>query len=176
MFTKAQKEQQVKEIQEKLGKSCMIILTEYQGMKVGSLNGLRRKLKKEANSEYKVYKNTLIKRALEEGNPILQDENNLKGPNGIVFSYEDPAATAKVLYEIAKDDKLLKIKLGVMDNKILDADELETLSKLPSRTELLGMVAATMQAPISGMVNVCAGVIRGFINCVNEVKKQKEQA
>jgi large subunit ribosomal protein L10 len=108
--------------------------------------------------------------------PLLQEEQNLNGPNGIVFSYEDPAATAKVLYAAAKDDKALKIKIGVMDNKILNVAELETLSKLPSRQELLGQVAATMQAPISGFVNVCAGVIRGFVNCVNEVKKQKEQA
>jgi len=175
MFTRAQKEQQVVEIKERLDKSCMVILTEYQGMKVKSLNGLRRKLKKEAASEYKVYKNTLIKRALEESNPLLEDNKNLKGPNGIVFSYEDPAATAKALYEVAKEDKSLKIKIGVMDNKILSPAELETLSKLPSRDELLGQVAATMQAPISGFVKVCAGVIRGFVNCVNEVKKQKEE-
>ena len=72
-----------------------------------------------------------------------------------------------------KNDKF-KLKIGLMGDRILTRKDLDALSKLPSREVMLATLLGTMKAPISGMVNVCAGVIRGFVNCVNEVKKQKE--
>ena len=174
MLTRKQKEAMVTDIKKKIEKANMIIVTEYQGMTVGEISELRKKLKLEANAEYKVYKNTLVKRALPDDNPLLEDENILTGPNGLVFAYDDPVAPAKVIVEIAKKNEKFKIKKGVLDNKVLTVEEIKTLSELPGREEMLAIVLATMQAPISGFVNVCAGVIRGFVNVLNEIKKQKE--
>ncbi|MDD2717129.1 MAG: 50S ribosomal protein L10 [Candidatus Wallbacteria bacterium] len=173
MFNKKQKSDNVEQIRTKLQKSNLLIIAEYQGMTVENLNLLRNRLRKESKSEYTVYKNTLFKLALGKDSPLAKDEY-LTGPNGIVFSYGDQARTAKIVTEISEKNDKFKLKIGLMGDRILTRKDLEALSKLPSREVMLATLLCTMKAPISGMVNVCAGVIRGFVNCVNEVKKQKE--
>ncbi|MDD5089690.1 MAG: 50S ribosomal protein L10 [Candidatus Wallbacteria bacterium] len=174
MQSKKQKADLLDQIKEKLSRSKMIMLAEYQGMTVEQISELRRKLKTSCQSEYKVYKNTFVRKALDKDNPLLSKEDLLSGPNGLIFSYGDPASTAKVVSECAGKFSKLKIKAGVLQNRLLSAADIDSLSKLPSRDILLAQVLGTMQAPITGFVTVCSGVIRGFVNCVSEIKKQKE--
>lgn len=175
-MNKNQKTEQIENIKEKVSRCKMMIVAEYQGMNVESISNLRRRLRKEAASEYVVFKNTLLKKVLPESSALLKDPKLLKGPNGIVFSYDDPAKTAKVVTEVAGKLPKFVVKGGVLGDRKLNMAQIEALSKLPPREVVLAQVLGGMKAPITGFVTVCSGVIRGFVNCINEIKKNKEEA
>lgn len=134
----AKKQEVVDEITSKVKDSASSVLFEYQGLTVGETMELRRKLR-ESGSEYKVYKNTLVKRALDSLNINMSDE--LNGPKAIAFG-TDAIAPIKVLGDFAKDHPALVIKIGYVDGNVTDQATLMTLSKLPSRDQLLTMFAA----------------------------------
>ena len=167
------KETVVAELADKLKANTSVVLTEYQGLTVAEISELRSKLRP-LKCEYKVVKNTLTKRAL---NNLKLDEFSqfFTGPSAIAIDNTDPVATAKVLVDFSKEHNKLKVKAGLMDGKILSLDDIKNLASLPSREVLLSKVFGTMQAPISGFVNVLAGTIRSFYNVVNAIKENKEK-
>lgn len=127
----------INEIAEKTKNSSSVVIFEYQGLTVEDTNRLRRLLK-ENNSEFKIYKNTLAKRAFDSLKIEMSEE--FKGPKAIAFS-EDSIAPIKVLYDFAKKNKALVVKTGIVDGEITDETKLEELSKIPSREGLLTMLA-----------------------------------
>lgn len=127
----------VKEIAEKMKNASTYVFFEYRGLTVAETNELRRKLR-ETDSEFKIYKNTLSKRALESLNINIDDE--LNGPKAIAFG-SDSVAPIKVLSDFAKDHKALELKVGVVDGEIADKAMLEKLAAIPSREGLLTMFA-----------------------------------
>lgn len=167
-----QKKEVVKELKDKLNGSKATILTDYRGLDVAEITELRRQLR-EAGVEYKVVKNTLTRIAAKDaGYDFLEDY--LVGPTAIAFS-EDPVAPAKVLSNFAKEHKDLELKAGMLDGKLLDKDAIKQLADLPSREVLLARVLAGMQAPISGLVNVLNGPLRGLVYALQAIKDKKEQ-
>ena len=168
------KKQIVEDLKEKFATTKVVIVTDYKGLNVAQMTELRRKLN-EANVEYKVVKNTLLKRA-SEGTDAKLLTDVFKGPSGIAFSFDDPVAPAKVLTQFAKDNDKLEIKAGVMDGKIMDLDTITALSKLPSREELLAQVLSAMNAVPAGLVRALADVPRRMVNVLNAIKDQKEAA
>ena len=138
--TKEKKQNIVKEITEKIKNSKSIVFFEYKGLKDEEIYNLRKKLKNN-NSEIKIYKNTLTKRALEKLNINL--EECVIGPNAIAFS-EDEVFGIKTLKEISKSNENLKIKGGIIDNEITDLETLNKLALIPSREGLLTMLAGSM--------------------------------
>ena len=168
------KKQIVEDLKEKFATTKVVIVTDYKGLNVAQMTELRRKLN-EANVEYKVVKNTLLKRA-SEGTDAKLLTDVFKGPSGIAFSFDDPVAPAKVLTQFAKDNDKLEIKAGVMDGKIMDLDAITALSKLPSREELLAQVLSAMNAVPAGLVRALADVPRRMVNVLNAIKDQKEAA
>ena len=131
------KQEIINEIADKTKNSNSVILFEYQGLTVEDTNNLRRTLK-ENDSEFKIYKNTLVKRAFDSLKIDLDDE--LKGPKAIAFS-EDAIAPIKVLYDFAKKNDSLVVKTGLVDGEITDEEKLRQLSTIPSREGLLTMLA-----------------------------------
>lgn len=127
----------VEEITDKMKNASSYILFEYRGLTVSETNELRRKLR-ESGSEYKVYKNTLTKRALDSLN-INMDEH-LNGPKAIAFG-SDEVAPIKALSEFAKNHPALEVKIGVVGGEIADRDTLSRLASIPSREGLLTMFA-----------------------------------
>ena len=95
----------------------------------------------------------------------------LAGPTAIGMSFEDPVTAAKLLNGFAKDHEMLKLRGAILEGKLLDVDGVKALAELPSREELLARVVGTMQAPISGMVNVLAGTIRGLVTVLERIKE-----
>ena len=93
----------------------------------------------------------------------------------MAFSAEDPVAPAKILNDFSKDHKALEIKAGILDGKVIALDEVKALAELPSREELLAKLVGSMQAPISGLVNVLQGTIRNFVYTLEAVRQKKEQ-
>ncbi|MGG3522628.1 50S ribosomal protein L10 [Bacillus pseudomycoides] len=143
------KQQVVTEIAEKLRESKSTIVVDYRGLTVAEATELRKNLR-EAGVEFKVYKNSLTRRAAESVEMAELNEF-LTGPNAIAFSNEDVIAPAKVLNDFAKDHEALEIKAGVIEGKLVSLDEVKAIATLPSREGLLSMLLSVLQAPMRGL-------------------------
>ena len=143
------KQQVVTEIADKLRESKSTIVVDYRGLTVSEVTELRKNLR-EAGVEFKVYKNSLTRRAAESAEMAELNEF-LTGPNAIAFSNEDVVAPAKVLNDFAKDHEALEIKAGVIEGKLVTLDEVKAIATLPSREGLLSMLLSVLQAPIRNL-------------------------
>ena len=136
----------VEDVTARLKAAEAVFVCEYRGLSVGQLAALRVELRK-AGGEFKVFKNTLARRAaVDTGNSALVDL--LVGPSALTFVSGDAAATAKALKEFSKNNPLLVIKGGVLAGKALAAKDVEALADLPSREVLLAQLAGAIQAPL----------------------------
>lgn len=142
-----QKEEEVKLLAEKLKDAKLVLLTDYRGITVDSVTSLRNTLR-DTKSEYKVIKNNIVKRALNANGENGLD-SVLVGPTAVVISEEDYVDPLKAIYKFSKDNDFYKIKGGIIEGKVMSLDEIITLAKLPSRQELLGMLAGALLGNIS---------------------------
>ena len=169
-----QKKQFVQELKQRLGKCCVAILTDYKGLDVQTMTELRAKFR-EANIEYQVIKNTMLRLA-SEGTDIEVIKDSFKGPSAIALSYEDPVAPAKILTEFTKTNDKLEIKIGVMNGKVLDFAAIKALSDLPSREQLLATLLSAMNGVPRALVTALGDVPRRMVNVLQAIKEQKEAA
>lgn len=144
-----QKKQIVDEISDKFKSAQTAVVVDYRGLTVAEVTELRKQLR-EAGIEFKVYKNTLTRRAVEAAELTGLNES-LTGPNAIAFSNEDVVAPAKILNDFAKKHEALEIKAGVIEGNVASADEIKALAELPSREGLLSMLLSVLQAPIRNL-------------------------
>ena len=142
-----QKKEEVTKLAERMKEAKIILLTDYRGINVADVTGLRTELRK-SNSEYRVIKNNIIRRAFAEPKIEGLDEL-LVGPTAVVMNNDDYLETAKAIYNYSKDNDFYKIKGGVIDGKVMTAEEIITLAKLPSRETLLSMLAGALLGNIS---------------------------
>ncbi len=146
----------VEEIATKLKDAQSAVIVEYRGLSVAEVTELRRNLRDE-DVEFKVYKNTLVRRATEStGYEELNAQ--LTGPNAIAFGHSDAVAPARVLAKFAKDHEALVIKAGVVEGKVLDVEEIKEISKLPNREGMYSMLLGMLQAPVSKFARVVKAV------------------
>lgn len=169
-----QKQKIVEELAEKFKKSKVLIVTDYKGLNVTTLNDLRRKLR-ESDIEYRVVKNTLLARASDDTD-VSKIKDSFKGPSAIAMSFEDPVAPAKVLTKFAEENKKLEIKIGVMGNRVLSLDDIKVLSSLPAREVVLARLLSAMNAVPTGLVSALSNIPRKMINVIQAIKEQKEAA
>lgn len=163
----------VAEIKERIEKSQVVIMSKYIGINAAQATSLRSKLRG-GNVEYKVYKNTLGKRALDELGLGAAAEY-LQGPTAWAFC-EDPVSPAKVLKEFNKDVPLVEMNGGILDGKAVSKSQLEALADLPSREQLIAQVVGVLAAPMRNAVGVLSAVPRDFVNVIEAIKKKKEEA
>lgn len=142
-----QKQLIIDEISEKVKNSKTFVVFNNNGLNVSELTELRRKLK-ENDSEVKIYKNTLVKRALKPLNIDLDDEFN--GPKAIAFG-TDALAPIKVVSNFAKEHPALEIKVGYTDGEIIDINKLQALASVPGRQELLTMLAGALMGQVRNL-------------------------
>ena len=146
----AKKQEVVNEITDKVKTSNSVVFFEYRGLSVSEMTELRRKLR-ENDSDVKVYKNTLAKRALDALNFDMEGE--LHGPKAMAYG-NDTIAPIKVLSEFSKNHPALEIKIGIVDGEITHIDTLNQLATLPSREQLLTMVAAGLMGTVRDL-SIC---------------------
>ena len=139
-----EKQQIVEDLRDRFSKSAIIVLTDYKGLDVATMNELRRRLRAE-EIEYRVVKNTMLIRASADNDGDLI-KDFFKGPSAVALGYDDPTTPAKVLVQFAKDHEQLEIKVGVMSGKVLDPTAIKALAKLPSREVLLGQLLSALNA------------------------------
>ena len=178
MAVTAKKQEIVAGLKEKLTTAKGAVLTSYKGLTVAQDTELRRALR-EAGVSYHVVKNTMTRIAAKEAG-LDELAEHLEGTTALAVSTEDAVAPAKVICEFIKKNKLdetevLTIKAGLVDGKVIDLAEIKALASLPSREVLIAKLLGSMQAPISGTVNVLQGVIRNAVYVLEAVRKQKEE-
>ena len=168
-----QKKVIVVELAEKFKEAKAYVLADYRGITVEQDTALRNALRK-AGVEYKVIKNTLAKLALKEIGVEGLDEH-LFGPTAFAMSTTDVIAPAKVMSEFAKKYEKLEIKAGVVEGKTIDAKGVAALAELPSKEVLIARVLGSLNAPITGFVNVLNGNLRGLVCALSAIHDQKAQ-
>ena len=163
-----EKQTQVSELAEKIKTAKVVLLTDYRGINVEDVTKLRKDLRN-IKSDYKVIKNNIIKRALEE-NKIEGLDQYLEGPTSVALSYEGYSEAAKILADYAKDnEEIFKIKVGIVDGEIIDAKAVIELANMPSREVLISKMLGSMKSPISGLVNVLNGNISALVRTLGAI-------
>ena len=161
----------VAEMKEKLESAQGAVLVGFTGLTVADVTKLRRKFR-EGGVEYKVIKNTLTRIAADElGYDGL--DSHLEGPTALAYSAEDAVAPAKILKAFIKET--LTVKAGLVDGQVIDAAAVNALADLPSREELIAKLLGSMQAPVSGLVNVLQGNIRNVVYALEAVRAKKAE-
>ncbi len=158
-----QKKEEVKKLAEEMKEAKLILLTEYRGINVTDDTTLRKDLRN-AGAKYTIIKNNITKRALAECKIEGLDEK-LEGPTAVLISSEDYLEPSKIIYNFMKNNEYYKIKGGVIEGKVMTAEEIITLAKLPSRETLLSMLAGALLGNISKIAVA-----------LDQVRIQKEEA
>lgn len=140
------------EIKEKVDKAVSMVLLKYNGIDAEKETQLRKHLT-ENNVDYKVYKNTTIRFAV-DGTKFDEIKKDLEGPTAVAFSYDDPTAAARNLYDIVKDCEALELKAGVVEGVYYDKQGILEVAKIPSRETLLSKLLGSMQSPIASFARV----------------------
>ena len=158
-----QKREEVAKLAEEIKEAKLVLLVDYRGINVEDVTNLRTTVRN-TKASYRVIKNNITRRALAEVGIQGLDES-LEGPTAVIMNSEDYLETAKAIYNYSKENEFYKIKGGVIEGKVMTAEEIITLAKLPSRETLLSMLAGALLGNISKLAVA-----------LNEVKAQKENA
>ncbi|MBA2246509.1 MAG: 50S ribosomal protein L10 [Chloroflexia bacterium] len=161
----AQKAAQIDVLSESLSRSQLTIITDYRGLSVVALQDLRSRLRP-VEAEFKIAKNTLTRIAAERAG-IEGLEPELDGPTAIMFAFGDPVAPAKVISDFVRSSRILTIRAGVMNGQVLNASDVEAISSLPPREELLGRLVGLLASPMARTVGVLSGPARSVAYVVN---------
>lgn len=157
-----QKKQLVEEITDKFRNSQTTVVVDYRGLDVSELTELRKTLR-EAGVEFKVYKNTMTRRAANAAE-LSELNETLVGPTALAFSNDDAVAPARILKEFGKEHEALEIKGGIIEGKIATLDQINELADLPNYEGMVSMLLSVLQAPI-----------RNFAYAAKAVAEQKEE-
>ena len=151
----------VQDIQDWLDGATIVISTNYSGLPVSDITGLRRALR-EKEVRYKVVKNTLAYLAADAaGKPELK--RIIQGPSAIAFGYGEPTDPAKAIADFIRENRsALQIRGALLDGDVLDGAQVQQLANLPGKDVLLAQLLGQIQAPVSGLVNVLSGPISGL--------------
>jgi len=162
----------VSEVTETIQKSTAIFLTDYSGVNVADINDIRNEFRKEG-VKYKIFKNTLFKRALEESGQYEKLADHLVGMTGFAFADENPVAPAKIIKKYFDKNNKLSLKACYIENEFFDGSRLSELATLPSKNELIASILGSLNAPASGIVGAINAVFRDLVSVVDEISKKK---
>jgi large subunit ribosomal protein L10 len=167
---------QVNLLRSKLEKTAAIFVGEYRGMTVGQSTKLRATVRA-AGGELKIAKNTLFAIAMKEAEMEPLPVSMAVGPNIYALCYGDPVAVAKILrdYAVDKTQKAFILKGGLLGRVLLSVEQVQALADLPPKEILVGQVVRTIAAPLTGLVTVLSGSIRGLVTCLDQIRDQKEK-
>ena len=169
---RTEKEQIIAEVAEIAGRAHGMFFTDFTGLTVEQATELRRELRK-SGIDYRVAKNTLIRKALEKIGGYDGVFEKLAGPTGVAFSYDDPAAPAKIIQKFAEKHKKLSLKVCVIEHEVYDGGRLDEIARIPSRTEVIAGILGSLQSPLAGVPSVVNAVMRELVSVIDEIGKKK---
>jgi large subunit ribosomal protein L10 len=167
------KEQVVSHLSDKLKEASLVVATDYRGLSVEQITQLRNELRS-VSSDYRVAKNTLLKRA-SQGTDLEQLHEYFTGPTAILLSPGDPIAPVKVLVKYVKDFSELSIKAGVLEGTFLSAEDTQALSTLPGRNELLGKLLSLLVSSQVRLLNALSGVPQKLVRTLRAIEQSKSE-
>jgi len=171
-MNKTEKTEVVSSVKEMIESASAIYLTDYSGINVEDINKIRNDFRKE-KVKYKVIKNTLFKRALDEVGKYDKLADHLTGMTGFVFASENPVAPAKIIKKYFDENNKLSLKACYIDQQYYEGDKLDMLAALPSKNDLIAGILGSIKSPASGIVGVISAVTRNLVNVVDQIAKQK---
>jgi large subunit ribosomal protein L10 len=161
----AQKAAQIDDLVDRLSRSQLTIIADYRGLSVDALQGFRARIRP-LDAEFKIAKNTLTRIAAEQVG-IEGLERQLEGPTAILFAYGDVVAPAKAVSDFARTSRILQVRAGVMNNTVINAADVEAISSLPPKEELLGKLVGLLASPMARTVGVLSGPSRSIVYLAN---------
>jgi len=170
--SKAQRNEEVEKLQAEFSEAPNALLLGFKGLKVEDDEKLRRELR-QANLKYRVVKNTLAVRA-SEGTPISQVKDRFVGPTAVALSKNDPVTMAKILSKWAKDSTVFTFKAGIVEGRVIAVKDIEALSDLPSKEELISKIMFVINSSAQRLAVVTAGVTRNLAIVMDQIRAQKE--
>jgi large subunit ribosomal protein L10 len=173
-MSKTERQTTVEELSEQLRGSPNLYVTDFSGLNVLRMTEFRRRLRV-AGVRYLVVKNTLAQRAL-AANAVTGLDDHLSGPTGLVLAGTDPVAAAKVLSDFAREFEKPTIKGGLVDGRTVTPDQVKRLAALPSKQQLLGQLAGTMQAPLAQFAGVMNGMLFQMVGALEALRTQRSAA
>jgi large subunit ribosomal protein L10 len=179
-LNKAQKQKIIDDLKDKIARQKAMVLVGITGLKVKDISDLRKKLKAN-DGNLKVAKKTLIERAFKESklggeedksssSPLVFDKNKYKEEVALAFGFKDEISPAKIVYQFGLASGNLKILAGFLEGKFKEAEEIIALAQLPAKEELLAKLVRSIASPISGLVDVLQGNIKGLITVLAKAK------
>ena len=169
---KNEKQQIINELTEKILRSQAMYLADFTRITVEEINNLRREFYK-VGVDYHVVKNTLVKKALEAAKGYEKVCEKLVGPTAIVFAYDDPIIPAKIIKKFNEKTVRLKIKTCIIEKQVIEGTELDKITMMPTRPELIASLLSSINAPISGVVGAINAVMRDLVNVIDAIEKKK---
>lgn len=174
MVTKEQKRKTVAELVELIKDAQGVYLVNFSRVSVKSERELRGEFRK-IGAQYRVAKNTLIRRALDEVGGYDLPSKYLEGETALALSYDDPISPAKVLKDFTKKNDKLSLKAALIEKTLYDGSELAKVAALPNRLELIAGILGILDAPMSGVVGSINAVMRDLASVIEEVAKKKAE-
>lgn len=169
---RTEKERIVAEVAGVVGRARGLFFTDFTGLTVEQATELRREFRK-SGVDYKVVKNTLIRKALESVTGYDKVYDRLVGPTGVAFAFEDPVRPAKIIKKFNEKHSKLALKVCVLEREVYDGARLDELAALPSRAELMASILGSIQAPLAAVPTVLHAVMRDVVSVIGEIEKKK---
>jgi large subunit ribosomal protein L10 len=170
--TRLQKEKEIEVLHQEFEESPNALLVGFQGIKVADDERLRRELR-QANVSYRVVKNTLAIRAA-EGTPMSQVKEQFIGATAVALAKSDPVVMAKLLSKWAKESPVFAFKAAVVEGRVIDVKDIESLSQLPSKEEMISKVLFLINSSAQRFAVATAGVARNLAVVLEQVRAKKE--
>ena len=167
-----EKSEILSEIKELLESSSAIYLTDYSGINVEDISNIRNQFRNEG-VRYKVFKNTLVKRALDEAGKYEKIADLLIGMTGFAFASTNPLAPAKIINKYFGDKEKLALKACYVEGDYFEGSQLKTLATLPTKNELIASILGSINAPVSGIVGSINAVMRDLVSVVDQISQRQ---
>jgi len=176
-MTSEEKAQVVAELTEVIGRASGMYFADFSGMNAEQTTNLRRELRKNG-VQFKVAKNTLIRRALQDTGKLTDDLSaSLVGQTGVAFGFDDPVAPARVLKDfLEKNDNKPAVKLAYLEGVTYPGSQLKTVAALPTKKDVMASIVGSIAAPISGIAGVLGALQRDLVYLLDAIEKQKAEA
>lgn len=162
----------VAQVKEMLENSTAVYLADYSGITVDEVNNIRNDFRKEG-VKYKVYKNTLVKRALDEVGKYDKLADHLVGMTGYIFASDNPVVPAKIIKKYFDDKHKFSLKACYIEDQYFDGSRLNELASLPSKKEIIASILGSIESPISGIVGAINAVMRDLVSVVDQISKKE---
>lgn len=167
-----EKTEVISEVKELLESSTAVYITDYSGINVEDISDLRNQFRKEG-VRYKVFKNNLFKRALDESGKFEKLADHLTGMTGFAFTSTNLVAPAKIINKYFGEKEKLSLKACYIEGEYYDSSHLKTLATLPSKNELIAGIMGSLDSPVSGIVGAINAVIRDLANVIDQISKRE---